>query len=68
MLFPQAKVGILFQSERIHMFNYKDYCFEKSIENVITSNDVYILGAKVVAHKKLWTDLDELMQLSYVRH
>ena len=54
-----------FNPERIHMFNYKDYRFEKSIENVITSNDVYILGAKVVAHKKLWTDLDELMQLSY---
>ena len=56
-----------FNPEKIHMFNYKDYHSDIPIEDVIATNDVYILGAKVVAHKNLWAEMAELMQLSYQR-
>ena len=62
---PSNKWEYKFNPEKIHMFNYKDYQFEKPIEDVIATNDVYILGAKVVAHKKLWGEMDNLMQQSY---
>jgi len=53
-----------FDETKIHMFNYKPYD-GKPIERVICENDVYILGAKVVAHKNLWTDMENLMASSF---
>ena len=49
-----------FDKEKIHLFNYKDYDY-KSIIDIVASNDVYILGAKVVAHKDLWPKMEHLM-------
>jgi hypothetical protein len=49
------------------MFNYKDYNSEKTIDEIILSNDVYILGAKVVAHRDKWPLMAQLMNESFVR-
>ena len=54
-----------FDPEKIHLFNYKDYNGEKSIEDVVLTNDVYILGAKVVAHKDKWPLMSKLMSDSF---
>jgi protein YibB len=53
-----------FNKEKIHLFNYKDYD-GKPLGNVIAENDVYILGAKVVAHQSLWGTMFSLMHHSY---
>lgn len=53
-----------FDPEKIHLFAYKDYD-GKPIENVVADNDVYILGAKVVAHKKMWPEMVSLMEQSH---
>lgn len=49
-----------FNSAKIHMFDYKDYTGDP-IEEIVKNNDVYILGAKVVAHKVLWEILYKMM-------
>lgn len=49
-----------FDPTKIHLFNYKDYD-NKPLGNIVLENDVYILGAKVVAHKDLWDDMEGLM-------
>ena len=49
-----------FDPKRIHLFNYKEYD-GKPIEQIVMDNDVYILGAKVVASRQLWTGLEILM-------
>ena len=53
-----------FDPEKIHLFNYKDYD-GKPIENVVTENDVYVLGAKIVAHKNMWPKMQGLMVNSH---
>jgi protein YibB len=53
-----------FDPEKIHLFSYKDYD-GTPIETVISNNDVYILGAKVVASAKMWTELNHLMTNSF---
>lgn len=53
-----------FDPNKIHMFNYKPYD-GKPIEDIVTQNDVYILGAKVVAHKDKWADMERLMWTSF---
>jgi protein YibB len=53
-----------FDPEKIHMFNYKDYD-DRPIGEIIANNDVYILGAKVVAHKSKWETMAKLMHHSY---
>lgn len=61
---PPSKVWTYnFDSSKIHMFNYKEYD-GKPIEQIIFDNDVYILGAKVVAHKSNWRYMSYLMDLS----
>jgi len=58
---PASKKWIYkFDEEKIHLFNYKPYD-DKPIKNIIRSNDVYILGAKVVAHKSKWPLMNSLM-------
>jgi protein YibB len=53
-----------FDESKIHMFNYKPYD-GKPIERVVLENDVYILGAKVVAHKNKWPLMAQLMGNSH---
>lgn len=53
-----------FDPEKIHLFAYKDYD-NTPIETVVANNDVYILGAKVVASAKKWTELNQLMEKSF---
>lgn len=52
-----------FDKNKIHLFAYKPYD-GKNVLEIIASNDVYILGAKVVAHKSNWPVMSELMKLS----
>lgn len=63
---PSSKVWDYdFDPTKIHMFNYKDYD-NKPIEHAVLNNDVYILGAKVVAHKTLWPKMSDLMTQSFL--
>lgn len=50
-----------FDPAKIHLFGYKDYEPERQIEDVIFDNDVYFLGAQVVAHKSTWQELNILI-------
>ena len=50
-----------FDDGKIHLFNYQDYKDTTTILDVISNNDVHILGAKVVANKSLWPELTQLM-------
>lgn len=50
-----------FDTNKIHLFNYKEYD-QKPILDVIATNDVYILGAKIVGGKKPWLEFKSLMQ------
>jgi protein YibB len=61
---PSKRWDYDFNKEKIHLFNYKDYD-GKPLGNVIAENDVYILGAKVVAHQSLWETMFNLMHHSY---
>ena len=61
---PSQKWDYDFNPEKIHLFSYKDYD-GKLITDIINDNDVYILGAKVVAHKHNWPFMNSLMNLSY---
>lgn len=53
-----------FDEDKIHLFSYKKYD-NKPFESIIATNDVYILGAKAVAHKKMWKKMSELMFKSH---
>lgn len=50
-----------FDPKKIHMFSYKDYPEGKQFKEVIANNDVFILGAKVVAHQDKWQLMEKLM-------
>ena len=54
-----------FDETKIHLFNYKPYD-DKPIDHAVLNNDVYILGAKVVAHKDMWQKMSDLMTQSFV--
>jgi protein YibB len=54
-----------FDPTKIHLFNYKS-CDNVAIEQAVLNNDVYILGAKVVAHKDMWPKMSNLMNESFV--
>lgn len=53
-----------FDDKKIHLFSYKDYD-NTPIEQIVCTNNVYILGAKAVAHKTLWPAMLNLMQSSF---
>jgi len=53
-----------FDPNKIHLFGYKDYPVGRPIDEVITSNDVYILGAKLLTSQALWHDLYVMVQTS----
>ena len=54
-----------FDPSKIHLFSYKPYD-GKPLTEIINDNDVYILGAKVVAHKSMWPTMNLLMNMSYM--
>jgi len=50
-----------FDPTKIHLFSYKDIDTTRKITDIIASNDVHILGAKIVADKKLWLEMETKM-------
>jgi protein YibB len=50
-----------FDPTKIHLFAYKDLDPKARMEIIIATNDVHILGAKIVAHKKLWPVMENKM-------
>ena len=50
-----------FGEDKFHLFGYKEYPKDKSIEEVIYNNEVFILGAKQVGHKNLWLEVNKLI-------
>ena len=50
-----------FNPEKIHLFNYKEFDTTRTMIDVISTNDVHILGAKIVAGKQAWDTLQQLM-------
>jgi protein YibB len=55
-----------FDPDKIHLFSYKGYDGEP-IQKIVAENKVYILGAKVVAHKKMWPEMARLMEQSHYK-
>lgn len=54
-----------FDVEKMHFFNYKEYD-GKPIPEIISTNDVYILGAKIVGGKSAWPKFELLMRDSII--
>lgn len=50
-----------FDPNKIHLFGYKNYPEGRPIEEVIYTNDVYILGAKAITSQRLWPYLFNLV-------
>ena len=50
-----------FDPTKIHLFAYKDLDPKTTLHQIIATNDVHILGAKIVAHKKLWPVMENKM-------
>jgi protein YibB len=54
-----------FDPTKIHLFKYHDYQEGRPLHDLVASNDVHILGAKVVAKKEMWSAMAELMDRSF---
>jgi hypothetical protein len=54
-----------FDINKMHLFNYKNYD-NKAIPEIIATNDVYILGAKIVGGLSAWPKFQELMKSSLI--
>jgi protein YibB len=52
-----------FDVNKMHLFNYKEYD-NKGIQDIISTNDVYILGAKIVGGKTAWPRFEAHMKAS----
>ncbi len=50
-----------FDVNKMHLFNYKDYD-SKPIHEIIATNDVYILGAKIVGGVTAWPKFESAMK------
>ena len=50
-----------FNPEKIHLFAYKELAPGTYMNDIIANNDVHILGAKIVADKKLWPSMEKMM-------
>lgn len=57
---PSRKWQYDFDPAKIHLFNYKDYD-GKNIIDIMSENDVYVFGCKVVAHRDRWSHLTDLV-------
>ena len=54
-----------FDVNKMHLFNYKEYD-GKPIHEIIATNDVYILGAKIVGGVKAWPIFESAMKENLV--
>jgi protein YibB len=61
---PSRKWSYNFNPNKMHMFNYKDFQPGDSINRIIATNDVYILGAKIVGGQKVWKEMKFLVERS----
>jgi len=50
-----------FDPTKIHLFAYKDLDPKNNLPRIIATNDVHILGAKIVANKALWPSMESMM-------
>jgi protein YibB len=50
-----------FDPTKIHLFAYKDLDKRNTLQNIIATNDVHILGAKIVADEKMWPIMESKM-------
>ena len=58
---PSKKWSYNFGEDKCQLFGYRPYPKEQPIEQVIYNNMVYILGAKQVAHRNLWPEVNRLI-------
>ena len=58
---PSKKWTYNFGEDKFQLFGYREFPKDKSIEDVIFNNTVYILGAKQVGHKNLWPEVNNLI-------
>lgn len=56
---PSRKWEYDFDPGKIHMFDYKDYD-GRPIIDIMSANDVFIFGCKVIAHKAKWQKMEDL--------
>ena len=49
-----------FDVTKMHLFNYKEYD-NRPINEIISTNDVYILGAKIVGGRTVWPEFQKTM-------
>jgi protein YibB len=64
---PRSKIwSYNFDPNKIHLFEYKDKNPNRSFIDIVINNDVHVLGAQIVAHKKMWPLLDSLMERSWI--
>lgn len=50
-----------FDKDKIHFFNMRDIKPDRPIDSIIYTGDVYIQGCHIVAGKKMWKELRELV-------
>lgn len=50
-----------FDTTKMHLFSYHDYQEGRDIQDIIATNDVHVLGAKIVGGKEVWPKFQELM-------
>lgn len=62
---PSMKWEYDFDPTKIHLFKYHDYQEGRSLQDLVASNDVHILGAKAVASKEMWSVMSQLMNKSF---
>ena len=61
---PSKRWTYDFDPDRIHLFNYKEFNQYDSLYRIIATNDVHILGAKIVGGHKAWCTFSDLMNHS----
>jgi protein YibB len=62
---PSKKWSYDFDPTKMHLFNYKDFQVGDSFNRIIATNDVYILGAKIVGGKSAWKEFGALMRSAF---
>ena len=53
-----------FDTNKIHLFNFKEYKDGTFIQDIISNNDVYISGGCIVAGTSLWPSMEALVHHS----
>lgn len=54
-----------FSPEKIHLFNIRDIDYNRKIDEVVYTGDVYVQGGQIVAGVKMWPHLKNLMMESF---